>query len=171
MELLKEVTYYSKARTGAGVRFQAAVQAAVVRAARHPLGGAPVLQGNPKHSGQGLSVQRRLSPVAARGSCCSCGAPSQAPAVLGSAHRVTPPHRPWNRVKSKSSARLLGSESRLGGNAHRSHRRSAWRGHQLGHQLGHLRSHRHRLLPVVAPESYSLSYASHQQLCVTETEA
>ena len=41
MELLKEVAYYSKARTGAGLRFQAAVQAAVVRAARHPLGGAP----------------------------------------------------------------------------------------------------------------------------------
>ena len=41
MELLKEVAYYSKARTGAGLRFQAAVQAAVVRAIRHPLGGAP----------------------------------------------------------------------------------------------------------------------------------
>jgi len=40
-ELLKEVTYYSKARTGTGIRFQAAVQAAVARAARHPLGGAP----------------------------------------------------------------------------------------------------------------------------------
>jgi toxin ParE1/3/4 len=41
VELLKEVAYYSKARTGTGVRFQAAVQAAVVRAATHPLGGAP----------------------------------------------------------------------------------------------------------------------------------
>ena len=41
IELLKEVTYYSKARTGAGLRFQAAVEAAVVRAAHHPLGGAP----------------------------------------------------------------------------------------------------------------------------------
>ena len=40
-ELLKEVAYYSKARTGTGIRFQAAVQAAVARAARHPLGGAP----------------------------------------------------------------------------------------------------------------------------------
>ena len=41
IELLKEVTYYSKARTGTGLRFQAAVQAAVSRAATHPLGGAP----------------------------------------------------------------------------------------------------------------------------------
>ena len=40
-ELLKEVTYYSKARAGTGIRFQAAVQAAAARAARHPLGGTP----------------------------------------------------------------------------------------------------------------------------------
>ena len=40
IELLKEVTYYSKARTGTGVRFQAAIEAAVSRAATHPLGGA-----------------------------------------------------------------------------------------------------------------------------------
>ena len=41
IELLKEVTYYSKARKGTGLRFQAAVQAALSRAATHPLGGAP----------------------------------------------------------------------------------------------------------------------------------
>jgi toxin ParE1/3/4 len=41
IELLREVAYYSKARSGAGVRFQAAVEAAVARAASHPLGGAP----------------------------------------------------------------------------------------------------------------------------------
>lgn len=41
MELLKEVAYYSKARTGIGVRFQAAIETAVSRAATHPLGGAP----------------------------------------------------------------------------------------------------------------------------------
>ena len=41
IELLKEVTYYSKGRTGTGVRFQAAIEAAVSRAATHPLGGAP----------------------------------------------------------------------------------------------------------------------------------
>jgi len=41
IELLKEVSYYSKARTGTGLRFQTAVQAAVSRAATHPLGGAP----------------------------------------------------------------------------------------------------------------------------------
>ena len=41
IELLNEVAYYSKARTGAGLRFQGAVKAAVVRAEHHPLGGAP----------------------------------------------------------------------------------------------------------------------------------
>jgi plasmid stabilization system protein ParE len=41
MELLREVAYYSKASNGTGVRFQAAVEAAVALAARHPLGGAP----------------------------------------------------------------------------------------------------------------------------------
>ena len=41
LELLREVSYYSKARQGTGVRFQAAVEAAVARAATHPLGGAP----------------------------------------------------------------------------------------------------------------------------------
>ena len=41
IEFLREVAYYSKARTGVGIRFQAAVQAAVSRAATHPLGGAP----------------------------------------------------------------------------------------------------------------------------------
>jgi toxin ParE1/3/4 len=41
IELLKEVTYYSKAATGAGLRFQAAVEAAVSRVRTHPLGGAP----------------------------------------------------------------------------------------------------------------------------------
>lgn len=41
MEMLREVAYYSKARTGAGVRFQAAVEAAVLRVSHHPLSGAP----------------------------------------------------------------------------------------------------------------------------------
>ena len=41
LELLKEVAYYSKGRSGTGVRFQAAVEAAVWRATHHPLGGAP----------------------------------------------------------------------------------------------------------------------------------
>lgn len=41
LEFLKEVAYYSKTRAGAGLRFQLAVQAAVMRAVRHPLGGAP----------------------------------------------------------------------------------------------------------------------------------
>lgn len=41
IELLREVVYYSKAGSGVGIRFQAAVQAAVSRAAAHPHGGAP----------------------------------------------------------------------------------------------------------------------------------
>ena len=41
VELLREVAYYANARAGAGLRFQAAVEAAVARAANHPLGGAP----------------------------------------------------------------------------------------------------------------------------------
>ncbi|WP_082524757.1 type II toxin-antitoxin system RelE/ParE family toxin [Pseudorhodoferax sp. Leaf274] len=41
IELLREVAYYSKARSGTGVRFNAAVLAAVSRIAHHPRGGAP----------------------------------------------------------------------------------------------------------------------------------
>lgn len=44
-ELLHEVEYYSKSTTGAGVRFQAAVEAALDRASRHPFGGAPTAHG------------------------------------------------------------------------------------------------------------------------------
>lgn len=40
-ELLREVAYYSIARTGAGLRFQASVEVAIARAVHHPLGGAP----------------------------------------------------------------------------------------------------------------------------------
>jgi plasmid stabilization system protein ParE len=40
-ELLKEVAYYSQARDGTGVRFQAAVAMVVEKAARNPEGGAP----------------------------------------------------------------------------------------------------------------------------------
>ncbi|MDZ7813757.1 MAG: type II toxin-antitoxin system RelE/ParE family toxin [Ideonella sp.] len=40
-ELPHEVEYYSSARAGTGIRFQAAIEAAIDRAARHPLGGAP----------------------------------------------------------------------------------------------------------------------------------
>lgn len=39
-ELLHEVEYYSAARQGTGVRFQAAIESALDRALRHPLGGA-----------------------------------------------------------------------------------------------------------------------------------
>jgi len=41
MELLHEVSYYSEAGTGAGVRFREAVMQAVAMAARFPLGGKP----------------------------------------------------------------------------------------------------------------------------------
>ncbi len=44
-ELLHEVEYYSSARSGTGIRFQAAIEAAIERAARHPLGGAPSPRG------------------------------------------------------------------------------------------------------------------------------
>ena len=38
---MHEVEYYSRARAGAGIRFQAAVEASLERAARHPMGGVP----------------------------------------------------------------------------------------------------------------------------------
>jgi toxin ParE1/3/4 len=41
LELLKEVAYYSKARKGVGVRFQAAVAVAVTKAAANPSAGRP----------------------------------------------------------------------------------------------------------------------------------
>jgi len=40
-ELLQEVAYYSLAREGLGIRFQAAVEATVARAVVHPSSGAP----------------------------------------------------------------------------------------------------------------------------------
>jgi toxin ParE1/3/4 len=40
-ELLHEVEYYSMARSGTGIRFQAAVEVALQRAQSHPRGGAP----------------------------------------------------------------------------------------------------------------------------------
>jgi toxin ParE1/3/4 len=40
-ELLHEVAYYSNARAGTGIRFQAAVEASLEQAVRHPMGGAP----------------------------------------------------------------------------------------------------------------------------------
>jgi toxin ParE1/3/4 len=40
-ELLHEVEYYSVARAGTGIRFQAAIEAALERAQSHPMGGAP----------------------------------------------------------------------------------------------------------------------------------
>ena len=39
--MLREVAYYSKARAGAGTRFNEAVRQAVLRAVHHPHGGAP----------------------------------------------------------------------------------------------------------------------------------
>lgn len=40
-EFLEETEYYSQARTGLGVRFQNAVEAALSRAQNHPHSGAP----------------------------------------------------------------------------------------------------------------------------------
>ena len=41
LELLREIAYYSKARSGTGVRFNEAVRQTVLRAVHHPQGGAP----------------------------------------------------------------------------------------------------------------------------------
>ena len=41
LELLKELTYYAKARRGAAERFRASVEAAAQLAVRYPEGGAP----------------------------------------------------------------------------------------------------------------------------------
>ena len=41
LELIKEVTYYSKGRTGLATKFEASVEAATQMAMRHPQGGAP----------------------------------------------------------------------------------------------------------------------------------
>ena len=40
-ELLHEVAYYTNARAGTGLWFQAAIEASIGRAAHHPAGGAP----------------------------------------------------------------------------------------------------------------------------------
>jgi hypothetical protein len=45
-ELMHEIEYYSIARSGAGVRFQSAVESAPEMSIRHPLGGAP----SPRHT-------------------------------------------------------------------------------------------------------------------------
>ena len=64
-ELLHEVGFYSQARTGTGVRFQAAVEAALERACRHPLGGAPSAHGARSVMGRGFpfSIVYRASPT------------------------------------------------------------------------------------------------------------
>jgi len=40
IELLREIAYYSEGGRGAGLRLQVALEAAMTRIARHPLGGA-----------------------------------------------------------------------------------------------------------------------------------
>jgi toxin ParE1/3/4 len=45
LELLREVAYYSEARSGTGIRFKTAVQQTALRAAHHPHGGAPSHKG------------------------------------------------------------------------------------------------------------------------------
>lgn len=41
VEFIKELAYYSKARSGSGAKFEAAVEVAAQMAMRHPQGGAP----------------------------------------------------------------------------------------------------------------------------------
>ena len=45
LELLKEVAYYSKARVGLGIRFQAEVEATVARVVANPSSGRPTTKG------------------------------------------------------------------------------------------------------------------------------
>ena len=45
LELLKEVAYYSKARDGLGIRFQAEVEATVARVVANPSSGRPTTKG------------------------------------------------------------------------------------------------------------------------------
>lgn len=65
LELLREVAYYSKTRQGAGVRFQGAVEVAVLLAARHPMGGVPTFKETRSVLVRGFpfSVVYRPSPV------------------------------------------------------------------------------------------------------------
>lgn len=44
-ELLKQIAYYSQARDGTGIRFEAAVRDAVAMAVAYPRGGAPAPKG------------------------------------------------------------------------------------------------------------------------------
>ena len=53
-ELLHETKYYSKARKGYGVRFNAAVKAATASAVRFPEGGAPAPEDTRKYRVQGF---------------------------------------------------------------------------------------------------------------------
>lgn len=64
IEFLREVVYYSKARSGAGLRFQLAVQAAASRIATHPMSGAPSFKGTRSTLVKGFpfSVVYRPSP-------------------------------------------------------------------------------------------------------------
>jgi hypothetical protein len=88
VELLKGVAYYSKARAGTGTRFQAAVQEAVLLAARHPSGGAPSFKETRRRSRQGLSVQRGVLGLGNRVARRRHRAPSKAPALLGVTRRA-----------------------------------------------------------------------------------
>lgn len=64
LEFLRELAWYGEARPGAGLRFNAAVKAAVHRAAAHPLGGAPCAAGTRlmRVKGFPFSVVYRASP-------------------------------------------------------------------------------------------------------------
>lgn len=62
LELLKEIAYYSNARPGTGHRFQAAVQAAVSRAATRPQGGAPSYKETRSVLGKGFPLVLSIAP-------------------------------------------------------------------------------------------------------------
>ena len=75
-ELLKEVAYYSEAREGTGVKFQAAVAVVVDKVIRNPKGGTPGPKGTPVPPRKGVSIQRRV-PSKRRRTVGSGGGPSQ----------------------------------------------------------------------------------------------
>jgi hypothetical protein len=89
IELLKEVTCYSKTRTGTGIQFQAAIEAAVSRAATHPLGGAPSFKETRSVLVKGFPFSVVYRPSEQELLVVAIAPHRKRSALLGVAHRVT----------------------------------------------------------------------------------
>jgi len=89
IEFLREVAYYAKARAGAGLRFQAAVQAAMFRAATHPLGGTPSFKETRSALVKDFPFSVVYRPSAHEVLVVAIAPSSKAPLLLGVSHRVT----------------------------------------------------------------------------------